>query len=273
MPLLLKLIIVFPRRLWNKMFFRRSNKDIYHFSYHKNLTVYYSRVAHRFAILTGRNFKHFNSELDKFKKYIGNYNISSLNNHYLENQDLPKGSRKSVFIRDPRDLVISGYYYHKKGSESWCMIKNPTESDFGIVNGIIPSRLKHGESLYDLYNRLSIEDGIRSEIEFRRNHFQTMESWIDNPEILILKYEDILYDEERKFELLAEQYQFNEREKKIWISLAKKLSISEIKQHKHVRNPKTNQFKTKFPTLVLEEFCTEYNTLLKKYKNYSSDKS
>ena len=192
MPLLLKLIIFFPRRLWNRMFFKRSNKDVYHFSYHKNLTVYYSRVAHRFAILTGRNFKHFNSELDKFKKHIGNYNISSLNNHYLENEDLPNGSRMSVFIRDPRDLVISGYYYHKKGSESWCMVKNPKESDFGIVNGIIPSRIMHGESLYDLYNRLSIEDGIRSEIEFRRNHFQTMESWIDNPEVLILKYEDIL---------------------------------------------------------------------------------
>ena len=269
----LKLLIKYPQRIWNSFFFKRTNYQIYHFSFHKNLTVYYSRIAHRFAIKTGRNFKHFNSKLDEFSTQIGDYNITSLNNHYYCTKHLPENSRLSVFIRDPRDLIISGYYYHKRGAEKWCRVKNPSEDDFNIVNGLVPSRILSNESLSDLYNRLSLEDGIRSEIELRKKHFQTMEKWLDDPDVLILKYENILYNEEKNFKKLADHYSFNLEEKNIWTSIAEDLSILKIKNHKHVRNPKINQYKTKFPQNVLNEFSEQYGTLLLKYKKYNNDKS
>ena len=53
------------------------------------------------------------------------------------------------FIRDPRDLVISSYFYHRKAGERWCRYQDPTGVDFEAVNGCVPSGLSKGQTLQE----------------------------------------------------------------------------------------------------------------------------
>lgn len=96
---------------------------LFHFSYHKCLTVYYVRILKKLGSEFGFKYIHNNGELDTFlskvKKSQGK-SIISINN----NSNIPFAKfgsyRASHFIRDPRDLVVSGYRYHLWTHEEWC---------------------------------------------------------------------------------------------------------------------------------------------------------
>ncbi|MBZ2167695.1 hypothetical protein [Marinobacter sp. F4216] len=110
------------RKTLRIIFYERfSNHQICHFSFHKNLTVYHLKVAREFAHETARTQRHFNSFKEEFLASSA-LDIRSVNNHFIDigrlrefNPDL----RASLFVRDPRDLVVSGYHYHKRGAEWW----------------------------------------------------------------------------------------------------------------------------------------------------------
>jgi pyruvate/2-oxoglutarate dehydrogenase complex dihydrolipoamide dehydrogenase (E3) component len=57
--------------------------------------------------------------------------MTSLSGHALD-LDQFEDIKVIRFIRDPRDLIISGYFYHKRGGEDWCDYKNPTTVDYTL---------------------------------------------------------------------------------------------------------------------------------------------
>ena len=90
-----------------------------------------------------------------------------MNNHFInpvEFLSLSPSTRLSLFVRDPRDLVVSGYFYHKKGS-NWCNIKTPNEDTLRTVNMSVPANyLREGETIAECLNRLPLEQGLKMEI-------------------------------------------------------------------------------------------------------------
>ncbi len=73
----------------------------------------------------------------------------------------------SRFIPDPQDLLISGYFYHKRGAESWYDLVDPEDSDWEVVNGKVPEQIPAGLSFAQYLNRTSIEEGLLAELTFR----------------------------------------------------------------------------------------------------------
>lgn len=240
---------------------KRSRQKIWHFSFHKNLTVYYKTVTTSFAHNTGRSYQHFNSLIDEFKKNQYTLDIASLNNHYIDLSVTPSTTRCSLFIRDPRDLVVSGYFYHKRGAESWCKVTDPQPKDFEIVNGYIPTALQSGESFQDCLNRLSLSEGLSAEIEFRKFHFDSLLKWMNNPPELVMKYEDVIGNEQAAFRKIGSFYGLTPREVQFLVRQAAKNSASQ-RSTTHVRNPRSGQWREILPIDIIEMFQDKFGKLL-----------
>ncbi len=205
--------------LFRPLDIKRRKKQICHFSFHKNLTVYYARVADDFAKKTGRTQRHFNSLKDEFFAHP-EMDMRSVNNHFIlasEIQQQQPGTAFSLFIRDPRDLVVSGYFYHKRGAEDWCNVEGPSEETLTTVNMKLPAAYLAGnESISACLNRLDMSEGLQMEMEMRRPHFEAMRQWAafirGFPRLAVFKYEDVIRDELGAFSMLADHYQLDERE-------------------------------------------------------------
>jgi Sulfotransferase domain len=243
---------------------------IIHCSYHKCLTVYYSRVfssLYNRVFRFGRGYKHFYSFIDDFSQESGHYKIASLNNHAIDLQSIGDDFRISRFIRDPRDLVVSGYFYHKRGAEIWPNKINPSEADWKIVNGCIPENMGNNHSFASYLQSLSQEDGLIAEIDFRKNHFDSMGRWpISDPRIAVYKYEDLIGNELDIYEEIFKFYKITWLERKIGLILADHFSAKkQANKIQHIRNPKKSQWKEHFTPKVQDYFERKYGGLLQQY--------
>ncbi len=243
-----------------------NDVNLIHCSYHKCLTVYYGRVlgilCNWITPWRGR-YHHFNSKVDEFYHSVGGYRLVSINNHKLDFTRLGN-FRISRFVRDPRDLVVSGYFYHKKGVERWCNIVAPNEEDWNIVNGNIPVGMGINDSFSSYLQKLPQDDGLIAEIEFRKYHFQSMMEWpTQDPRIRIFRYEDILGNEEQTFRKLFEFYDYSPKEQSIGMFLADRFSAKRRRSNfRHIRNPAANQWREYFTPRVKNYFDSSYENLL-----------
>ena len=241
----------------------------FHCSYHKCLTVYYAKVMHTLfnkILFLGRGYRHFNSLVEDFYREGDNYCVASVNNHAL---DLTKlgDCRISRFVRDPRDLIISGYFYHKRGAEPWCNVIDPTDERWKVVNGTIPDGMGMGHSFSTYLNSLSQEDGLIAEIEFRGRHLDSMSRWpVEDPRIKTFRYEDILGNESEVYREIFSFYELSWPVRKLGITLAERFSAqARTNATKHIRNPEPAQWKKHFSPKVSEYFASRYDALLKQY--------
>ena len=247
-----------------------SPMDLIHCSYHKCLTVYYKRVfstLYNYVFFLCGGCKHFNSLVDKFYENYKSVKVASINNHSLDLTRLTGDFRISRFIRDPRDMVVSGYFYHKAGRERWCNIVNPASENFNIVNGNIPSGMKKGLSFAAFLQELDEEDGLIAQIEFRKHHFESMAKWpMNHPKILTLKYEDVFQNESYAFNQIFSHYELPTFDRKIGSLLAEHFSAKKQSDKiAHIRNPQPNQWRKYFTPKVSNYFNQRYSHLLEMY--------
>lgn len=213
---------------------------------------------------------HFDSRLEDFKREQGKYRVSSLNNHVLDLDLLGPNDRVTRFIRDPRDLVVSGYFYHKRGAEAWCTIPDPKEENLLAVNGCVPHALKKGESIAECLQRLDIEEGLMAEIDFRENHFSSMLAWPENDDrIAVYHYEKIFRSEVKVISELADHLELGLIRKWLAGRLAEKYSAkNQSSKTAHIRNPETAQWKKYFTPRVEDYLNKMHHNLLKKIGYY-----
>lgn len=250
------------------MFVGFGGANVVHCSYHKCLTSYYDNVAgdlfNRFMPWS-RGYRHFNSRIDRFHDELDGLSVASVNNHAPE-LDRLGDFRLTRFVRDPRDLVVSGYFYHRRGAEPWCRISDPRDEDWRVVNGCVPDGLASGQSYADFLQERSREEGLLAEIEFRRYHFQSMRAWpASHPDIRLFRYEDIMGDERRVFE---QAYRFYGAS---WITVkaAGRLALRYSADRRagetdHIRNPRPEQWREVFTPRVLERFNDRYGDLVER---------
>ena len=213
------------------------------------------------------NYKHFNSHINQFHEKMSAYQAVSVNNHALDLDELEGSYKISRFVRDPRDLVVSGYFYHKRGAEKWCDILNPKESDWKVVNGCIPKAMGENDSFTSYLNKLSEEDGLVAEIEFRKHHFESMANWArDCESIKTFRYEDLIGNEIEVFERVFDFYQLSKQQKKRGLELVHKFSASQqIGKTKHIRDPQKSQWKSHFTPNVKAALERAHGSLLERY--------
>jgi hypothetical protein len=120
--------------------------------------------------------------------------------------------RGSHLIRDPRDLVVSGYEYHLVTDEAWAQRPNPAYQGLG----------------YQAYlHSLSEHDGLLAEIEWvTARTAADMASWdYHQPEFLELRYEDVVADEQGTFERLFRWYGLNDEATTLGLDAVDRLSL------------------------------------------------
>jgi hypothetical protein len=215
-------------------------------------------------------YMHFNSDKALYERNYSDkaLDIYSLNNNLVA---VDKSMRISQFIRDPRDLIVSGYHYHKWTEEAWC--RDRTKRFTHILNDATYQQYigsehtwEEGESYQDFINKLSSSQGMILEIIWRKGHFDTMLGWDLSLENFIrMKYEDIIDNEEEMFDKLYAHYQLPEKLKGDFLTFVTKFSRKNatLSQKSHTRNGNYNQWVNEFDELTGEVFNQFYSITLK----------
>mgnify|MGYP003670445219 CR=1 FL=1 len=239
-----------------------------HSGLHKCLTMYFRNVVRNVchkSFNRGISFRHFFHRQDAFYRECNQYRITSLSGH---KPDLARfeNIRVTRFIRDPRDLLVSGYHYHKRGAEHWCDYVDPTTAEWEVVNGMVPELIPKGVSLRQYLNRVSVEEGLLAELEFRRFHFDSMRQWQPDERVLSFRYEDILGHEADVFGDIFRFYEMPWMHTQLARVYAARLSASRgSKGSTHIRNPRAGQWRQHFTPVVEQRFNELYGDLLEQY--------
>lgn len=254
---------------------------IVHFGYHKCLTAVTATILRTLAGQFGFEHRHFRAQLGAFHEAVrtpaGHRRILSLNNHSAIDFAALGEYRGSHFVRDPRDLVVSGYHYHLWTTEPWCTDERFDWSRirahrlFDRIADRLPEPLD-GRSYQSVLNGLDRETGMLLEIMRSGRVLGDMEAWDDtNPRILELKYEDIVGHEEEAFDRLFRHYGFHERIRERGLELVRERSLARVQQagrtggQHHVRSGKAEQWRTELSEEAKELFVAEHGSLLSKF--------
>jgi len=248
---------------------RKAGPVRVHCGFHKCLTMYTRGIysaATRLGLRRPRGFQHFYHRLDAFYAGCEDFRVTSVSGHVVD-VDRFDDIRVVRFLRDPRDLMVSGYFYHRRGAEGWCLLEDPVDADWAVVNGKVPDALPAGTTLMAYLNNVSIEEGLAAEFEFRRNHLRTLRDWPeDDHRVRTYRYEDILG---REGETCAEILAFmglSPLARRIGASHAERHSMARKRgRNAHIRNPASGQWRDLMPAVLIDRIAEDYGDVLERY--------
>ena len=206
----------------------------------------------------------YNSDLAAFERSFASHRVASVNNRVLD-LDRLGDFRLTRFVRDPRDLVVSGYFYHRRGAEPWCTMKDPADKDWEFANGRIPDGLRSAGGSFAAYLKsLTEEDGLLTELEFRRPHFASMADWpVTHPAIRSFRYEETIGRELDVFRAIFDHYELSKLECRLGLFFAGRHSLARKQtRDPHIRNPVSGQWRKHFTPRVNEAFNAEWAGLV-----------
>lgn len=261
----------FPNRDFAK------EKLVLHFSYHKVLTVYFGRVMGHLSAEFNIRFRHCSADLDLFDHLTKHARASGIFSIHLPKPVDLDGYPPFVgshFIRDPRDIVVSGYHFHLWTTEPWCIRPRfPWQrfvSDPCFQERILPSigTLPDESTSYQAFLKtLGKREGMLLEMILRQPTFAVMDTWdYEDARILSVKYEDILADEPKAFQRIAAHYGLPERLKRRTVELSRAYAIKQQKKgaERHTRDGRLDQWKNEFEAVHHETFNQMYPGLTAK---------
>lgn len=245
-----------------------------HFSYHKCMTVFFMRIFQGICDQMNWHFEKFlTHEMDRFIKVANQYKgnqILTIGNVLTDLSTLPNHFVGSHIIRDPRDLLISGYKYHLWCTETWA-VEPLTERLKGIIKlNSFPIDIEiDGLSYQKLINSVDMETGLKIELNWRRFSFVHMMDWdYNHPMIMELRYEEIFGNEVPLFEKLFHHYGFDNKLVDIGLQFVERYSFENQKKYgntgenKHLSTGESGQWKNYFFDELKEIFKERYQKLL-----------
>jgi hypothetical protein len=151
--------------------------------------------------------------------------------------------RGAHVIRDPRDLVVSGYMYHLVTDEEWAHKPNP--------------RRRGGLSYQDYLRSIDEADGLMAEIEWvAGRQARHMAEWdYDQAEFLELKYEECMSDERGAFENLFHWFGLNDHAITIGMDAVERLSLKRGGAiRNHARSGASGEWRQRFAPEHIQRF-------------------
>lgn len=257
-------------------FFQQEPEPVHclmHFSYHKCMTNLFVSVLGSLAYHNGWYHKHHNAVLSGFLEDVRNrkgYRFISVNNVPVDFDRINVPYLGTHLVRDPRDLILSGYRYHLWCREKWT--QEPMSDDFRMRIRLkeIDSSLDSGLLTYqELLNKVDVETGLLIEYYWRFRHLVQMNAWnYQNPNILELKYESVFEHETELFEKILRFYQLPESVVQAGIMLAQQYSFAERKasgetgEGKHVSKGIIRQWESELPASLKNLVSVDFSDLL-----------
>ena len=226
---------------------------IVHCCYHKAGTHWMKGILKRIADqyeLSWDRIEHsrlFGEESKTIKQSLLEKDILIDGHSRINLTDLPD-YRGSHMVRDPRDMTISGYFYHLWAKEKWLHVP----------------RSRYGEKTYqELLNSLNQEEGLGQEIERFAGSFQQMKNWdYDNPKIFELRYEQLLNDDGTIYRRLFEHYGFSPEAVDLGVTIANrsgfearaKRKVGTVVEKAVMRSGKPGQWRDYFTQSLKKKF-------------------
>ncbi len=186
-------------------------------------------------------------------------------NRPLLDMNLLSDYRGSHMIRDPRDIVISGYYYHLWTQERWAVTPiRDLPANMEDKWPLLPIKKISDMSYQEYLKSLPREEGILAEM--RRVSTTILKDIIEwnyrDPNIFEIKYEDIMTSEESIFREMFKHYRFKEDAVNKGCEIAMKYSfrnrsnrdVGEIESKSHLRSGRLQQWKDEFTEDHKEHF-------------------
>ncbi|MFC1849849.1 sulfotransferase domain-containing protein [candidate division CSSED10-310 bacterium] len=220
-------------------------------TYHKTGTVLFSHILRDIA-------REFQLKFQSCFQYQVNRDTDIwLQNHSRVNFKLLGRPYSGIHvIRDPRDVVVSGYFYHLRCSEAWCLK---------------PKTHLQGKSYQDYLKSLSQEEGLIFEMTHVAKYtINTMAQWnYHNSCALEFKYEDIMTNYEQCFRKIFTYWGFGEPELEKCLEIAhrhnvNRLSEDELKKNSHIHSKELCKWKKHFSERHLNMFQELYGDILVK---------
>lgn len=212
-----------------------QKKLIIHCCYHKVGTAWFIRILKAISRYYGLSYQdcqqdYLRGDTDIFLEKMSRISIDKLPYHV-----------GSHMIRDPRDIVISGYFYHLWTKEPWAHV---------------PRANLDGKTYQEYLRSLNQDDGLIAEMHGTSLEvIQAMGQWdYDNPNFMEIKYEDIIFDERKVFYKLFKHYGFSENEIVRCEAISQKFSfknkakreVGQVKNNKHIRSGRPGQWRDIF---------------------------
>ncbi|WP_263785474.1 sulfotransferase domain-containing protein [Salinibacter grassmerensis] len=214
-----------------------------HCCHHRSGTVWFTRVLSTIARQYGLRFQEAEQAALEASTEV------FLQDHSRIDRSALPPYRGSHMIRDPRDMVVSGYHYHLWTEEGWA--HKPREK-------------YDGKSFREALNSVGKKRGMILEMErFCEEDLQDMLRWrYGDPAFLELKYEDVIADEASHFQNLFEHYGFHDEALKVGLDVARYYSFQnlsgrnfgEVEEESHLRSGRTSQWEDHFDDELKDRF-------------------
>lgn len=237
---------------------------IIHCCYHKVGTVWFGRILRDIAAEFGLRYRAGGDfrEIHRLETNGDSDIFMDLGSH-VKFAALPGRYKLSHMIRDPRDLIVSGYFYHRWTDEPWA---NFPRAEF------------RGMSYREYLNSVPKDVGIAAEIE--RNNFwiHHMAEWdFCNANAYEIRYEDILDEEENVLRAMFRHYEFHEQAVERALKIARRYSFETIRarggagETSHLRSGKSGEWRKHFSASHVAQFKQLFPGVLARLKYEAGD--
>ena len=193
--------------------------------------------------------------------------------HGIVGDNFPTENFRGVrFVRDPRDVIVSGFLYHKRCAEEWCT--NIPSSYTDLAYPQVPWPIQHLEEVekrkwIDLLDGRSYQENLlgRSQNQglifemngYARITIESMCAWLESEDILIVRIEDLATNFDKTIAEIMEWVGLDRDSVQKEIDYAKKHDISrmtkeEISANSHISSPKLTKWRSYFDDEVLHNY-------------------
>jgi len=170
-------------------------------------------------------------------------------------------NKNVVIIRNPKDIIISGYLYHLKCREFWCCNKNInyyhgykdwylSEEILRQNNSIIQFAKKFSENIcyQNKLKSLNILEGIKFEMNnVAQLTLDGMKKILKKKNIKIVKFEDLIFDTDKTIKSICDYLKYNQLQTILTIFYFKNLKTFKNKKYFNLQKEKNlvNNFQLK----------------------------
>ena len=261
----------------------KRDVPIYIFGYHKCGTKLLGKIFLQLCLKYGWEFKSIPGSVDE----MPNSDVIFFLHSQVDFSKMPEKYIGIHMVRDPRDIIISGYLYHKRTVEEWCVNKNFQTSEPIAYPQVPNSQMYRSEEWKVNYlsslNGMSYQEKINSFDEeegilFEMNHYgkwtiEDMLKWdIEKANCLELKFEDVMTNYDGEMNKVFEHCHFTPAQMEVAKRFAdkedmNKMSKKDIEKNPHISSSKTKKWERYFSQKHKEFFDSNFAEVLKKY-NY-----
>ena len=268
---------------------QRRDVPIYLCCYHKVGSKLLSKVFRKICWEFGWEFK---AVFGKSKNIPEDADIVSFVHSLVDFDSVNTPYVGAHFIRDPRDIIVSGYLYHLRCKEKWCTNTNFDPSD-PILFPKVPKSQEYRDQdwkkkyLSSLGNK-SYQQNLRERTEsegllFEMDHYgawtiESMLQWnYNNPNFVELRFESLMNNIDKIFRDLFERFEFSDAQISRALRIVAKNDLNrftekQLRANKHISSRNITKWQKYFKEIHRDAFKQKFGDILIRLGYESSDR-